>query len=613
VAKESIIRPNADAVFAGWLAKLSAAVETRSAEGFQDLFIDDSFWKDMLAFTWDFPTFTGQDEIRAAFASSIDRVGAAAIRLAPDRTAPRYGRRTGKTVLEGFFDFDTKVGRGTGFARLRVDEADPLNPRAWLLLTTLQEMTGFEERIGKRRPSGDEFAKYASADNWLDSRTKELAFADRDPKVLIVGGGHSGLSLAARLKSMGVDTLVIEKTPRVGDTWRNRYHSLTLHNEVFANHMPYVPFPPTWQKWLPKDKLAGWLEAYAETLELNVWGTTELLEARYDDTERLWTARLKLQDGTERTMRCPHLVMATGVSGSIPKMPDVPGLTEFKGTLLHSSQFKSGKDFAGKRAIVIGTGNSGHDVAQELYVNGAEKVSMLQRGASCVVSLEPTATSVYSVYSEGPPVDDVDLTTAAVPYPVLKETYQWFSRKARQVDKELLDRLNARGFETYYGPDDTGFHMMYLRGEGGFYIDVGCSALIGEGKIGVIQTRDMDRFVAEGLRLKDGTVVPCDLVVAATGFRNMQENVRRLLGDTVADRVGPIWGFDDNHVMRNMWQRTAQPGFWVMGGGLIDARLFSRFLALQIIASLTGILGPRSQSESQTGRTNHQAALHGDK
>ena len=196
--------------------------------------------------------------------------------------------------------------------------------------------------------------------------------------------------------------MIVEKTPRVGDNWRNRYHSLTLHNEVWANSLPYMPFPPTWPTFMPKDKLAGWLEAYAEFMELNVWTGTEFLSGSYDEASAMWTARVRRADGEVRTLRVPHVVLATGGASDVPRIPELPGLGEFAGPVIHSSRFSSGLEYAGKRALVIGTGNSGHDVAQELYSNGAERVTIVQRSPTCVVSLVPSGTLVYSVYSEGP-------------------------------------------------------------------------------------------------------------------------------------------------------------------------------------------------------------------
>jgi hypothetical protein len=168
------------------------------------------------------------------------------------------------------------------------------------------------------------------------------------------------------------------------------------------------------------------------------------------------------------------------------------------------------------------------------------------------------------------------------------------TKKTCELDEELLEKLEAAGFETEFGEDGTGFHMKYLREGGGYYINVGCSELIAEGKIRLVHSRDIETCDAAGLRLKDATELPADLIVLATGYENQSESVRRLFGAAVADRVGAIWGFDEQGFMRNMWRRTAQDGFWVMGGGLNECRLFSRFLALQIKADLED-LHPRTR------------------
>lgn len=184
--------------------------------------------------------------------------------------------------------------------------------------------------------------------------------------------------------------------------------------------------------------------------------------------------------------------------------------------------------------------------------------------------------------------------TAAIPYPVLLDTYQWVTKRTREHDKALLEKLQAAGFRTHDGADETGFQLLYLRGAGGYYIDVGCCELIIEKKIALLQAGDADQFVADGLRMKDGTTVKADLVVLATGFDGMHESVRKILGEEIATRVGPVWGFDQDFVMRNMWRRTAQDGLWMMGGAINEARLYSRFLALEIRAALEGMLPDRN-------------------
>lgn len=572
-------------VLARWVDSLGAALVSGDAAQAASLFAADGYWRDILALGWSCRTHAGREEIGAAVRNKAPGTGPRDFRLAPDRMPPRRLRRGGRDVIEGFADFVTAVGKGTAFIRL----LDAETPTAWMFLTTLQELRGHEEAVGDRRPSGVEYSYNFAGDNWLDQRRKAQAYVRHDPEVLIVGGGQAGLSLAARLGRIGVDALVVERNARVGDNWRHRYHSLTLHNEVWANSLPYLPFPPSWPTFVPKDMLAGWLESYAEAMELNVWTSTEFASGTFDDAARMWTVQLRRADGTVREMRVPQLVHATGSVSGIPRMPALPGLDRFGGEVLHSNQFSSGLRYRGKHAIVIGTGNSGHDVAQDLYSNGAAAVTIVQRSPTCVVSLVPSGTLVYALYSEGP-VEDIDLITAAIPYPVLRETYQWLTAKTCRLDAELLDGLAAVGFELDFGTDRTGFHMKYLRQGGGYYINVGCSELIAQRRIRLVHARDMATFDGAGMQLADGTSVPADLVVLATGYERQAAGIRRLCGDTVADRVGDVWGFDEQGFMRNMWTRTGQDRFWLMGGALNECRLFSRFLALQIKADLEGLL-----------------------
>jgi cation diffusion facilitator CzcD-associated flavoprotein CzcO len=256
--------------------------------------------------------------------------------------------------------------------------------------------------------------------------------------------------------------------------------------------------------------------------------------------------------------------------------------------VVHSGAFAGAETWRGRKALVLGTGTSGHDVAQELQAHGAD-VTIIQRSKTYVVSLKE-AQSVYAIYSEGIPFDDCDLLATSLPYPVLQRSYQLSTAKGRAVEKDLLERLAARGFRLWFGEDETGFQMMYLRRGGGYYFNVGCSELIIAGKVKLMQFADIDTFTAGGARLKDGSTVPAELLVLATGYKNQQETARRYLGDTIADTIGPVWGFDDGGELRNMWRRTAQQGLWFTAGSLAQCRIFSRYLALQIKALELGLL-----------------------
>jgi cation diffusion facilitator CzcD-associated flavoprotein CzcO len=568
-----------------WLNAFEAALAAGDAAAAAALFAEDAHWRDVLAFGWDIATVSGPAAIQVRLAATLPRTRPHALHLPADRTAPRRVKRAGQEALEVIFEFTTAIGPVNAVARLVPDATGTL--RAWTLLTKLDGLADHPERASKQHASEADYSRDFGGDNWLDKRIKARSYADHDPAVIIVGGGQAGLSIAARLMAFGVDALIVDREQRIGDNWRRRYHALTLHNEVHVNHLPYMPFPPTWPVFIPKDKLANWFEAYVDALDLNFWTGTELSAGSYDEAAQHWTVTLTRTDGTTRTMKPRHLIFATGVS-SIPIMPKLPGLEDFAGTVQHSGAYTEGGDWKGKRALVLGTGNSGHDVAQDLCASGAQ-VSMIQRSPTYVVGIRE-AQAVYTLYTEGLPMEDCDLLATSFPYPVLRQAYQLSTAHSAAVDKPLLDGLRARGFRLTLGEDDTGFQMMYLRRGGGYYFNVGASDMIVDGRVGLVQWDSIERFVPEGARLKDGSIVPAELLVLATGYKNQQETVRAALGDTVADRLGTVWGFDTGGELRNMWRPTPQPGLWFTAGSLAQCRIYSKVLALQIKAREVGLV-----------------------
>jgi cation diffusion facilitator CzcD-associated flavoprotein CzcO len=566
-----------------WITAFDAALKAEDAKAAAELFLADGLWRDVLAFTWNLQTQYGRAEIERTLHDTLARTRPANFHIPRHRAPPRWISRAGRECIEVIFEFESAFGPCHGTLRLLPD-GDVL--RAWTLVTNLQELRGHEEWKNARAVVSD--TRTFGGDNWLDRRDKQRAYEDRDPAVIVVGGGQAGLSIAARLRALDIDTLIVDRHERIGDNWRKRYHSLTLHNEVFVNHLPYIPFPPSFPVYIPKDKLANWFESYVESLELNFWTGTALESGSYDEAQRRWNVALKRSDGSTRAMHPRHLIFATGVS-SIPYFPKLPGLDDYKGAISHSGSFANAENWRGKKALVLGSGTSGHDVAQELQAHGAD-VTLIQRSPTYVVSLKE-AQSVYAIYQEGIPFEDCDLLATSMPYPILQRSYQISTAKGREVDKAILDKLAAKGFKLYFGEDETGFQMMYLRRGGGYYFNVGCSDLIVAGKVGLMQFDDIERFTGEGAKLRDGSVTKADLLVLATGYKNQQDTVRAYLGDKIADAIGPVWGFDDNGELRNMWKRTAQPGLWFTAGSLAQCRIFSRYLAIQIKALEEGLLG----------------------
>ena len=573
-----------------WLSAFGTALSTADAGALASLMHPDSHWRDLLAFTWHISTVSGPDDISTALANSADDLEPQSFSIDYDAAPPRMVMRGGRQdVLETIFRFTTKTGQCSGVLRMVADEADAGRLKAWTILTALDEISGFEESIGTARPTGEAYSRDFKGPNWLDRRNIAIAYEDRDPEVLVVGGGQAGLSIAARLTQLGVDTLIVDREERVGDNWRKRYHALVLHNQVHVNHLPYMPFPPNWPTYIPKDKLAGWFEYYAEAMELNFWTETEFSGGAYDETDGRWTVELKQPGGT-RTLRPRHVVMATSVTG-IPNLPTIPTLDQFKGEVIHSSAYTGAQSRKDKRVLIIGTGTSANDMAQDLQSNGAT-VSLIQRGATSIINVEPSAQLPYTLYDEGLSLETADLIATATPYEPLKAVHTAMAEESTRLDKDMLEALEKVGFRIDH-EDKTGWQFKFMNRGGGYYFNVGCSDLIIDGKVGLIQFDDIDTFVAEGAKLKNGDVVAADTVILATGFKGQEENVKRLLGNDVAERIGPIWGFgDDSQELRNLWMRTKQPGLWFIAGSFAQCRIFSKYLALQIKACQQGMIEP---------------------
>jgi hypothetical protein len=573
-----------------WLGAFERALASGDETAVAALLEDDGNWRDVVAFTWHLTPCVGADDIAKGFVSRQPAVQARGFAVSPTRTSPRRVKRVGRDCIEAFFCFETKVGRGEGVLRLvpTTQDGGTADHKAWVISTSLEALKGFEEQIGPNRPTGAAYSRNFGGDNWGDVRRKAQTYEDHDPTVLVVGGAQAGLSIAARLNQLGVDTLVVEKWPRIGDSWRKRYHSLALHNSIHVNHLPYMPFPATWPNYIPKDMLGLWFEIYAEVMEINHWTDTEFTKGEWNEDAKHWVATLKGADGAERVLRPRHIVFANGVS-SYPLIPDIPGLDDFKGEVLHSEGFDSGTPYAGKRAIVIGTGSSANDIALDLHSFDCH-TTIIQRGSTTVVSIDPSAKLNYAIYEEGPPIEDCDLIASAATPPMILEGYKLSVKRMVELDKDMIDGLKGIGFKFDIGDDETGHQMKYRRRGGGYNLDAGSSELMIKGEIDLLQNERIERYCPEGALLKDGTIIPADVIVLGTGYYPQGELVRRALGEEMVEKIGPVWGEDKDGELANMFKRTPQEGLWFIAGSLTQARIYSKYMALQIKAAEEGLI-----------------------
>ena len=584
--EQELKRQDVAEAFDRWLTPFSAAMQAGDVDGITALITPECWWRDLLALTWDMGTFHG-DAIAPMLAKHLAAAQTTDFAVVDD-FGPRLVGDGADAQIEGFFSFETPTTWCRGVARLRQEAGEW---RAWTVMTGADDVKGHERALGARRPIGPRhIAGATTQSNWLDARVERGTYADREPEVVVLGAGQGGLAVAANLGLMGVDTLVLERSERVGDGWRKRYHSLVLHDPVWADHLPYLPFPDSWPIYSAKDKIANWFEFYAEAMELNVWTSAEMTDATYDEATSRWTLRVQTPQG-ERVIHPSDVILATGAAGE-PNVPDLPGRESFTGTAYHSSQHSAGEKWAGKKAIVVGACNSGHDIAQDLYEAGAD-VTLVQRSSTYIMSQEFGIPAIFGAnfVEGGPPTEYSDLLASAYPWPLVLEGAVEGTRQTTIQDKDLLASLDAVGFQRNDGPGGTGLMGYALARGGGYYIDVGASKLIASGAIGLAQGSGIASFSTTGIVLADGRELEADLVVLATGYSNMRETARRLFGDQVADRCPEVLGIGEDGEIGGLYRRTGQPGFWFMGGPLAWVRIYAKHLALQITADRRGVRG----------------------
>lgn len=576
------------------LTSLNHALVNENIDSALELFVENCYWRDLLSFTWNLKTAEGKDEIRDLLEQCLGRI------KPHDWIIDRENEATqADGITEGWIAFETNLARGYGYIRLK-------DGFIWTLLTTMSELKGYEEPGRFNRPLGAKHGQRQSEPTWKEEREYELTHLgiNKQPYVVIIGGGQGAIGLGARLRHHGVPTIIVEKNARAGDSWRQRYKSLCLHDPVWYDHMPYIKFPENWPVFSPKDKIADWLEMYAKVMELNYWANTEAKQAQYDPDQKCWKVIVQNQ-GREIELAPRQLVLATGMSGK-PNVPDIKGQDRFRGIQLHSSEHRGPESMQGKRVAVIGSNNSAHDICAALSQSDVD-VTMIQRSTTHVSRSESLMKyALGPLYSEeavanGITTEKADLLFASIPYAIMADFQKPAFDQIREVDAKFYDQLEEVGFMHDFGPDDSGLFMKYLRRASGYYIDVGASQLIIDGKIKLESGSEIKELTEDSVLLEDNREIPADVVIYATGFASMNSWAAELISQETADKVGKVWGLGSDTPkdpgpwegeLRNMWKPTQQEALWFHGGNLAQSRHYSHYLALQLKARMEGIPTP---------------------
>ena len=576
-----------------FLSTFDELLQAGRTDAVADLFNEECYWRDLVSFTWNIKTVESPKAVKDMLDAQLASIKPRNFTLSETEEVSEADG-----VTEAWFNFETEAGRGYGLVRLK-------DGKVWTLLTTMQELKGFEDPTFFNRPMGAKHGHGKHRSTWLEEREQEAAELGytKQPYCVIIGGGQGGIALGARLRALNVPTIIIEKNPRAGDSWRNRYKSLCLHDPVWYDHLPYMKFPTNWPVFAPKDKIGDWLEMYTKVMELNYWSSTSCESANYDEATGEWVVEV-VREGKPVTLRPQQLVLATGMSGKA-NVPKFEGQDIFQGEQQHSSRHPGPDAYKGKKVVVIGSNNSAHDICAALWENDVD-VTMVQRSSTHIVRSDSLMKiGLGALYSEeavqsGMSTEKADLIFASLPYKIMHQWQIPLYEEMKEKDAEFYARLEKAGFKLDWGADGSGLFMKYLRRGSGYYIDIGACDLVANGDI-KLASGQVDHLTENAVVLDDGTELPADLVIYATGFGSMNGWAADLISQDVADKVGKCWGLGSDTPkdpgpwegeQRNMWKPTQQDALWFHGGNLHQSRHYSQYLSIQLKARMEGLDTP---------------------
>ncbi|KAK3897232.1 putative indole-3-pyruvate monooxygenase YUCCA4 [Staphylotrichum tortipilum] len=584
------------------LDKLNTALAANDVKALEQCFHKpQAYWKDLLALTWHLRTFTGASTIAASLLELKTLRGLEGLVMMDGEA--RFSPPTPTLqFIDCSISFKTTkpAVRGTGkMALVPVQDGEKVEYKIWVL---------------SKNPT------------LLQSPSTAPAGVEQfETDVLIMGGGNAGITLSARLKALGVDSLMLERNDNVGDNWALRYECMRFHVPTSACELPYLPYHKHLHTPHPLSgtDLAEHLQRYVATLNLNILTSARILSMAYNKSTKRWTVRFSTPAG-QMTAVAKHLVQATGFCFQKPNMPPMVNEGIYKGINVHSAAFKNAaslKEAGVKSVLIIGSANTAFDILTDC-VSLALSTTMLVRSPTYVVPLayifDARCLGAYDL----PNTPTAHLDRRFLTNPTIVDAHMMRGALARLAAAEpsRYAALAARGFPVVDGldPEACLAHYLLERG-GGHCVDVGGTRLVVEGKVGVRVGVEPVGWMEKGVRLSDESVVEVDAGVWCTGFadKNARGMAAEVMGGEpkeggegvmgpldIAARLDPTWGLDEEGEVRGMWKRHRfVENYWTVGGHAQHHRWHLRTAALQIKAELEGILLPAYRETPEVKKT----------
>ncbi|GKZ49685.1 hypothetical protein AbraIFM66951_002256 [Aspergillus brasiliensis] len=603
------------------LESLNTALVTGDVKTLEDCFYpDQAYWKDQLALTWHLRTFSTPSTIAASLletaklrnvSGGVEIDGAAVFLPA--------------TPVLQFIDcpliFKTQspagVCRGKMLLLPVVGHGERIAWKIWILSTRLESLD--------MQPEDESL---------LQNPRRQLdGSLEFETDVFIIGAGNAAAALSARLKALGVESVMVDRNPRPGDNWALRYDCMKFHIPTAFCYDKELQTPHL----LTRQDLASQVRRYVETFNLNTIHSAKVQSTEYDEVAQRWHVTFQSPAG-QRKVTAKQLVMATGIGSQKPNMPQIANPDIYKGISVHSTEYKNAnllREQGAKSVMVIGSANTAFDVLVDCHQAGLD-ATMVVRSPTYMVPLEYVChKNSLGAYDGG--VDAADNLFLSLPTVVDGQLARDLFAMFALNEPDRYAALEAAGFPVLdsRNPDCALMHNL-LECAGGHYVDVGGTKLIEERKVNVKAGAEPVAYTETGLRFSDGSCVDADAIVWCTGFSDanivttateilggesrttesgaevaQNGSVRHVLGPRdIASRLDATWGLDEEGEIRGMWKRQLRiDNIWIMGGYTQQHRWFSRTLALQIKAALEGVLPPAYRHTPMTETANVKASL----
>ncbi|GJJ15730.1 hypothetical protein Clacol_010008 [Clathrus columnatus] len=579
--------PQPSVIVNDWFQRFSQVVESCDVQSLTSLFLPDGWLRDHLIFEWNYRTLHGYKDIERYLETHLAKTQITNLSLEGQDGIPPGFHPTSHEI-EAAFAFETPILWGRGYLLLQ-ESGDVW--KAISVYFSAVDLKGHEENT--QVPSGyyDEHRK-----TWEDAFEEEKVRIGKDPHVIILGAAQNGLNVGARFRQMNIPTLILEQSDRIGDNWRERYPTLTLHTPKSHHTLLYTKLPDNWPKFTPKEKVANMLEQYAVNQDLVIWTRSTILPTpSYDPTTRRWTVEVS-RDGEKITLKPYHIVLAIGILG-VPHIPTLPGEEIFNGPKLHATHYKGYQPFVNKNVIVVGASQSAADICQNLALHNAASVTMVQRSDTVIISNQYLHDTLFDPsYPLNGNLTDADFRFTGLSWGHFKQLLIAGKDKRVADQRDMLEGLVKAGMNISEGKEGAGeLWQVYDRlGRQ----DIGAADLIIKGSI-KIKRGEPEHFTTDGLVFKDGSYLQADAVVFATGYEPPKNVIASVFGQEIANKITPIWGFNEIHELKRAYSPSGHPGIWWGIGDFYVPRYSSKALGIQIKARLLGIITDEDESSNR--------------